>query len=88
MASYCEICRTDFDTEATCGCVVARLELRELEARALAVFLKRLMLDDFAAKCGAHELSRKAEKPGLHYAMRDGAAKVAMALAEKGFDPR
>ena len=63
--------------------IVVTVELTPERAAALALFLKRLLLDDFTAKCGPHEV-----KDALHYTMQSAAFDVANALADKGFDPR
>jgi hypothetical protein len=59
------------------------VELTEERAAALALFLKRLMLDDFTGKCGPHEQAR-----ALHYTMQSAAFDLGNALAEQGFNPR
>lgn len=63
--------------------VKVTVELTEERAAALALFLKRLMLDDFTGKCGPHERER-----ALHYTMQSAAFDLANALAEQGFNPR
>ena len=56
MSSYCEICRQQFDASPPhCGCKIVSVGLTGDEAAALAQFLKRLLLDDFTAKCELHD---------------------------------
>lgn len=63
--------------------VLVTVDLTEERAAALALFLKRLLLDDFTAKCGPAERER-----ALNYTMQSAVFDLANALAEKGFDPR
>ena len=83
MATYCEICKTDFDDKRTCGCAVVSVELTGDEAQAFAQFLKRTILDDYKAKCSP--ASAGGEEP---YTMQKAAAKIRAALAASGFNPR
>jgi hypothetical protein len=82
MATYCEICRTDFDDKPTCGCAVVQVELTGEQAAALALFLKRALFDDFKAKCA------QSEGEAMAYSMRDASEKVRKALADSGHAPR
>jgi hypothetical protein len=89
MAVYCEICQQQFDSEADkCRCAVLRVELKEDEAQSLALFLKRLLLDDFAAKCAPHDTRPTATREAMQYTMQRGANKILAALAQAGADTR
>lgn len=88
MASYCETCKRDFDDKPTCGCKRITVDLTEAEARAIAQFFKRLLLDDYAAKCAPHETRPRAHEPAQQYVMQAAGEKIAAALAAQGFQPR
>lgn len=88
MASYCETCKRDFDEDPTCGCTRIAIDLTEDEAAALAQFFKRMLLDDYAAKCAPHETRPRAHEPAQQYVMQAAGDKVAAALASNGFAPR
>ena len=88
MASYCEICKTDFDDKRTCGCTRITVDLTEAEARAIAQFFKRLLLDDYVAKCAPHETRPRAHEPAQQYTMQAAGDKIRAALVAAGFNPR
>jgi hypothetical protein len=83
MATYCEICKTDFDDKRTCKCAVVSVELTGDEAQAFAQFLKRTILDDYKAKCSPASVG--GEEP---YTMQAAGGKIRAALAAAGFNPR
>lgn len=89
MASYCDICRQDFDTSPpACGCKTVAVELTGDEAAALAQFLKRLLLDDFTGKCEPRDTRPTATREAMQYTMQRAADKVARSLAKVGHAPR
>lgn len=88
MATYRETCKQDFGDEPTCGCTRITVDLTESEARALAQFFKRLLVDDYTAKCAPHETRPQSDAPAQQYVMQAAGNKVAAALASAGFRPR
>jgi hypothetical protein len=63
--------------------ITVTVEMTPERAAALALFLKRLLLDDFKAKCSKPELVDE-----QHYTMQAAADDLREALAEKGVAPR
>lgn len=86
--TLCEICQRETDGKPTCGCVVLRVELKGDQAAALAQFLKRLLLDDFMAKCAPRDTRPTATEEAMQYTMQAAASRVAKALADLGHNPR
>lgn len=86
--TYCETCEREFEGKATCGCTRITVDLTEPQAAALALFLKRLLLDDYTAKCNPADTRPKAHEPAQQYVMQAAGDKVAAALAAQGFRPR
>ena len=91
MASYCDICKTDFDDKPTCSCAIVSVELTGEEAHAFAQFLKRTILDDYKVKCRPEgRLASRLPSPSDEeaYTMQSAGEKIRAALAVSGFNPR
>jgi len=63
--------------------VTVTMEMTGEQAQALAIFLKRMMLSDYRAKCQPDTLGDE-----LAYTMQEGGEAVRTALADAGFAPR